>query len=493
MDRRISVLAVLVVACFALIFLQLNNFQVRQATALARNPLNPATTPPDELTLPRGDIISADGVVLARSVPSGDEYGQLRQYPRGPLFAGITGYLDSTAFSAPLGLEAQYNQYLEQHTTAATTLRQILDQQSGTDSITTTVSATLQAQTAAALGGLLGAVVAIDPTTGAILAMYANPTYDPNKLATHNAAAATKYYQSLDPASSSSPLVNGATAQIYPPGSTFKVITSAAMFDHNPALVGKSLPYASFITLPQSNQLLHNFNDESCGGNISTILAVSCDTAYGEIGMELGATSLEAEAKSFGLGSVPPLDLPGVAATSFPSLGQLAAPPYQAYSAIGQFDVAESALQDALVAAGIADGGTIMAPHLLNKVIGPQGQVVTAYRPHVWRQATSETTAAQVRNLMIGVTADSNGTAHGVFPSGLAVAAKTGTAETAAGGCTDDWLIATAPAASGQVPKVAVAAVVLGDQPSTVCEGTGAGVAGPVVSKVLTSALADGL
>ncbi len=493
MDRRISVLAVLIIACFALIFVQLNNFQVRQATALSNNPLNPSTAPPNELTLPRGDIISADGVVLAKSVATDDEYGELRVYPDGSLFAGITGYVDSTAFNVADGLESEYDGYLREHTTPATTLRQILDEQSGTDSITTTVSAKLQAQAAAALGGKLGAVVAIDPTTGAILAMYANPTYDPNKLAVHNYQASEKYYESLDPSSSSSPLVNGADAQIYPPGSTFKVITTSAMFDHDPTLVTKYVPDASFIPLPDSNQLLHNFADEYCGGNLATILAVSCDTAYGEIGMQLGAANLAAEAKAFGVGSVAPIDLPNVAKTSFPSAAQLAAPPYQAYSAIGQFDVAESALQDALVAAAIADGGTIMAPHLLNKVIGPQGQVIKTYQPTIWRHATSETTAAEVRNLMLGVTADSDGTARGVFPAGIAVAAKTGTAETTTGGCTDDWLIATAPAASGQVPKVAVAAVVLGDQPSLVCEGTGAGQAGPVVSSVLSSALSDGL
>lgn len=495
MDRRISVLAVLIVACFALIFLQLNNFQVRQANALDANPLNPSTAPPNELTLPRGEIISADGVVLAKSAPTNDQYGERRVYPEGSLFADITGYVDSTAFSASDGLEAEYDSYLRQHTTPATTLRQILDEQSGTDSITITVSVKLQRQAAAALGGKLGAVVAIDPETGAILAMYANPTYDPNDLATHDAAAATKYYDSLDPSSPTSPLVNGATSERYPPGSTFKVITTAAMFDRDPKLVRKYVPYASYISLPDSTALLHNFDGEYCGGNVAMILAVSCDTAYAEIGMELGASNLGAEARGFGLGQVPPIDLPAseVAASAFPSQAELAAPPYQAYSAIGQFDVAETALQDALIASAIADGGTIMTPHLLNKVIGPQGQVVMTYQPHPWLHATSETTAAQVRNLMLGVTADSDGTAYGVFPSGLAVAAKTGTAQTTLGGCTDDWLIATGPAASGEIPKVAVAGVVLGDQPAAVCEGTGAGVAGPVVSAVLSDALGDGL
>jgi peptidoglycan glycosyltransferase len=504
MDRRISVLAVVIIVCFALVFVQLNNFQVRQASALDNNTHQPSNQGPNLLTLARGEIISADGVVLAKSVPTGDEYGELREYPDGWLFADITGYLDTTAFTAQDGLEAQYNNYLEEHTTPATTLRQILDEQSGTDSITLTVSAKLQAQARAALAGKLGAVVAIEPTTGAILAMYANPTYDPNKLAAHDAAAASAYYESLDPSSPTSPLVNGATAERYPPGSTFKVITTAAMFDHDPALIKRYITPTGGISLPETTAVLHNFGGEVCGGYVASNLAVSCDTAYAEYGMDLGPAALDAEASAFGLGSVPPLDLPAgeVVASQFPTPAQLAAPPFQAYSAIGQYDVAETALQDALVVAGIADGGTIMAPHLLNKVVGPQGQVVTTYLPHVWRRATSVTTAAQVRNLMLGVTNPAfGGTAAPpivAWPPGVAVAAKTGTAETVTSSgqvnaCTDDWLVATAPAASGQVPRVAVATVVLGNQPGEVCDGTGATVAGPVISKVLGDALADGL
>ncbi|HTW97757.1 MAG TPA: penicillin-binding transpeptidase domain-containing protein, partial [Acidimicrobiales bacterium] len=474
---------------------------VRQASTLVNNQYNKMLQPEvDELSLPRGEIISADGVVLARSQPTNDGYGQLRVYPDGLLFAGITGYLDPTAVSVADGLEEQYNSDLEQHTTAATTIRQILDEQSGTDSITLTVSAKLQAQARAALGGRLGAVVAIEPTTGAIEAMYANPTYNPNLLATHDARAANKYYESLDPSSPTSALVNGATALRYPPGSTFKVITTSAIFDHDPKLVKQTFPVESEMALPDSPLSLHNYDYEVCGGKLPTILAVSCDTAYGEAGIELGASSLAAEARSFGIGQAPPIDLPAseVAPSSFATSSQLTSGAYRAYSAIGQFDVAESALENALVASAMADGGTIMTPHLLNKVIGPQGQVVETYQPHPWRQATSKTTASEVRNLMLGVTADSNGTAYGVFPTGLAVAAKTGTAETVLNSgqvddCSDDWLIATAPAASGQVPKIAVAVVVLGNQPGEICDGTGATVAGPVISEVLSDALADGL
>jgi peptidoglycan glycosyltransferase len=148
--------------------------------------------------------------------------------------------------------------------------------------------------------------------------------------------------------------------------------------------------------------------------------------------------------------------------------------------------VAETALQDALIAAAVADDGTIMTPHFLSRVVDAAGNVVETYTPHPWLQATSAVTADQVRSLMRGVVTD--GTAsHVGFPADLDVAAKTGTAQTALSSCSDDWLIATAPAGPGQIPKVAVAAVVV--QPAGYCDGTGAAVAGPIVRAVLLAAL----
>jgi penicillin-binding protein A len=494
-NRRIRTVALVALACFVVLGLQLANLQVRQAPALKNTSINRELTSAgsDPFEAQRGDILSSDGVVLAYSTPTSDGYHHLRHYPEGSLFAGITGYWDVTASAAPYGLDAltgQYNHFLAPHTPQVTNLQSILTQRSGTDSLVTTVSVRLQKVAQEALGSYTGAVVAIDPQNGNVLAMYSNPTYNPNGLSQPNAEAANAYYNSLNPSSGTSPLVNGAIGARYPPGSTFKVVTTATIYDHDPSLESVNIPYASEIPLPETNLLFHNFADESCGGRLPNLLAVSCDTAYAKIGLMLGARNLYDEASAFGFNKVPPIDLPpGEAVASvFPTPaafnGDL---PGVAYSAIGQEDVAESALQDALIAAGIADNGTIMTPHLLSRVIDSQGQVVATYAPHPWLQATSQATANSVRALMLGVTR--YGTAAGVgWPAGLQVAAKTGTAETGYSPCTDDWLIATAPAGPGQIPKVAVAAVVV-QPPPNLCDGTGAEVAGPVVRTVLDAAL----
>src|SRR5579863_965921 len=488
MNKRIRTIAFVAVACFALMGLQLANLQVRQASSLQRSGLNPSTGGTNHFDLPRGDIVSADGQILAYSVKT-RSHGYVRRYPEGPLFAGITGYWDKAQYAAPYGLESEYDQYLSPNTPTIHNLKDILTQKTGTDSIGITVSAKLQKVAADALGSYTGAVVAIDPQTGAILAMYANPTYDPNKLSSPDLAAVEKYLASLNPNSGSSPLVNGAIGQRYPPGSTFKVITTATIFDHDPSLESINVPYASSISIPDTNLPLHNFADEVCGGNLARDLALSCDTAYAEIGLKLKAPNLYAEATAFGFNKVPPIDLPsGEAVPSvFPPPSAFAQNiPGIAYSSIGQEDVAATALQDALVAAAIGDGGTMMTPHLLSSVVNSDGTVVMRYTPHPWLQATSASTASSVRQLMIGVT--QYGTAARIFPPSLNIAAKTGTAETSVSACTDDWLIATGPAGAGQVPKVAVAAVVV--QPiGGACNGTGAEFAGPIVKSVLLAAL----
>jgi peptidoglycan glycosyltransferase len=349
-----------------------------------------------------------------------------------------------------------------------------------------------------ALGSFFGAIVAIDPQNGDILAMYSNPTYDPNGLSSLDPAADTRYYNSKvndrpNPAWGGA-LLNSATNYPIAPGSTFKVVTTSAMFDHDPSLLTFYSPYTNALVIKGTDLLLHNYGGETCGGVLTVILAQSCDTAYAEMGVKLGASSLYDEATAFGFDQVPPIDLPQgeVAASNFPTPASFADNlPGVAYSAIGQEDVSETALQDALVASAIADNGTIMKPHVMANIVSDVGQVVDSYTPSPWRKATTSSTADAVRTLMIGVTSGAlHGTAAGVFRPGITVAAKTGTAETV-NGCSADWLIATAPAAAGRKPTVAVAAV-LPYQSGLTCSDTGAVAAGPPVAAVLEAALAEG-
>ncbi len=241
------------------------------------------------------------------------------------------------------------------------------------------------------------------------------------------------------------------TEHTYAPGSTEKVITTAAIYDHHPALAQMVWPYLGSTLFPETNIPLHNFGGETCGGTLIEILTVSCDTAFALAGVQLGGPALVAEAQAFGFNQVPPIDLEvagaqQAVASSFPPASQIEANGtgnvLAGYSAIGQDDVQQSVLGNALVAAAIADGGTMMAPHVMAQVLDDTGRLVSSYKPHPWLQSTSPATAAQVRADMLNVVA--HGTAVGVgFPAADDVAAKTGTAETE-GGCTANWLIATA-------------------------------------------------
>ncbi|MGH9297059.1 MAG: penicillin-binding transpeptidase domain-containing protein, partial [Acidimicrobiales bacterium] len=299
----------------------------------------------------------------------------------------------------------------------------------------------------------------------------------------------------------------------YAPGSTFKTIDTAAIFDHDRSLVSKVWPVKQSINIKGASGPFHNYAGESCGGALPSILAASCDTAFAEVGLTLGAHTVVQEAKAFGWcvglggvckdgGSRPPLDLPSseVLAATLSSESFLGAnPPLLAYSSIGQYNDSASVLNMALVAAGIADNGVIMAPHLMKSIIDSVGDPITKYHPHAWLQATSKQTAASVRHLMLGVTnASLKGTAAGVFTNlqsrGIGVAAKTGTAEINPPSCaTDDWLISMAPAGAGQTPTAVVVAVVPTPTGATYCqEATGATVAGPVVDQMLTDVLQAG-
>ena len=196
MNRRIRWLGIVLVVCFALLFLQLNNLQVRRAASIKQHA--PPHNPVDTYLLARGKIYSSDGVVLAYSKPTHDVYKYLRVYPQATakLFAGVTGY-ESVAATNATGLELEYNQFLASHNAPITKLGQLILRQKITNNVTVTVSYALQQVAAEALAGRTGSVVAIDPRTGAVLAMYGNPTFDPNLLAVHSYSAVNRNYEKL--------------------------------------------------------------------------------------------------------------------------------------------------------------------------------------------------------------------------------------------------------------------------------------------------------
>ena len=492
MERRIRRLGIFMLLCFAALFVQVNNIQVVKATNLARAPGNPRV---QEVARndSRGDILSADGIVLASSVPSTGYYKYQRTYNpfTATLFGQIVGF-DSIIYGKT-GIEAEYNSYLESHTRPATTLRDLLTDRTTTGNVTLTISTTLQTQVAAAVEGTrapqAGAVV-VNVKTGAIEAMYGTPTYDPTGLVSPKVAVEKYTWASLDPSSSQSPLVSRTFQYGFLPGSTFKTVTSAAVYDHQPALARLDVPVAQCIPLPQSDKQLCNYGHasaqgaEACGGVLAVTLPASCDTAFATLGMDLGGASLTAEAQAFGFNQNVPIDIPGAGVSSFPAGAAFNVnKPSQAYSAFGQQDVVATALQMALVAAGIANRGVIMTPHVMRDIHDSSGTLVTTYQPHPWLTATNPLTAAAVTSLMRAVVTHGTATSVG-FPPLWNVAAKTGTAETGPNATlTNDWMITFAPANN---PRVAVAVAV----PNQPASQTGAEVAGPPMKTILGDALA---
>ena len=486
MGRRIQGLAVVMALLFSLILIQLVNIQVVRAPSLNNSPYNARAAQIDQ-DHPRGEILAANGSPLAISdKATSGSYLYQRSYPFGPLFSQIVG-IDSPIYGK-YGLEASYDSYLKSHTLDPETIGQLLVPKSGTDTITTIVSVGLQALAAKELAGRDGAVVVLDTRTGAVLAMYSNPTYKPGPLVNPSPAVeATAWKQATCRACNDhgfAALTSLAYQFTFAPGSTSKVVTYAATFDLDPALQYKDYPVISALNLPQSDKPLHNFAFGSCGGTLPIMLPPSCDTGFAAMGLDLGGSRLSTQANRFGYNQVPPLDLPGVAASSFPTASQMNAnQPELAYSAIGQQNVGTTALQNALIAAGVANKGAVMAPHLVEQVRDQNGNAVYTWHPHVWKQAMSSGAAALLTPIMENVAA--YGTAAGVFPYNLHVAAKTGTAQAGYPVVTNthDWMIAFGPNPN---PQVSVAVVI----PWQPISGTGAVVAGPVMRCMMEGAIA---
>ena len=480
MGRRMSSMAVVILLLFGVLAIQAANIQFVKAPSLNNSKENPRITFAAS-NYPRGDITAADGELLARSVATGSTFS--RQYPLGSLTAGVVGF--SSAYYGTWGLEAQYDSYLTAHPQPPHSFVQVLAPTSAANNISITIVPALQRAAMKALHGQDGAVVAINPTDGAVLAMYSNPTYDPNLFASQSYTTVKNAWVAgtKKNANGFAALAPVAIAQSFPPGSTFKVVTTASVLTSDPGLWLKSYPQMRETPLPTSKLTLSNFGHEKCGGTISQMLPPSCDTGYALLGLDLGGAFLSATADSFGYNQTPPLDLPGTQSSSFPTATQLASDlPGTAYSAIGQKDVRATALQNALVAAGIANQGVIMVPHLLNSVTASDGSLLRQYEAKTWQTPLSPSQAGKIKQLMVNVARF--GTAAGIFPSFLQVGAKTGTAQVGnTAKNTDDWMIAFSPASH---PTIAVA-VVLPFQPTG---AEGATAAGPVMKCVLEAAYA---
>ena len=485
MNRPLRRVAMACLVLFGLLIVNVNWVQVVKADDYRDDPRNSRVLL-RTYERERGPIavLDADGrrQAVAESVPTEGPLEWLRTYPGGPEYAAVTGYY--SLVYGRTGIERAQDEELSGDADEFF-VRRLSDVVTGRSpeggAVLLTLDPAAQAAAYEGLQGNRGAVVALDPRTGAVLAMVSLPSYDPARLSSFEPADIRSYYAELNGAPAD-PLLNRATSKTYPPGSTFKVVTAAA------ALAGgvtpeTEIPSPVVLDLPQTRAGLRNFGGSACSGETSTLadaMRISCNTAFGALGLQLGDDALREQAEAFGFGA-DDLRVPlRVADSQFP---EEANPPQTAQSAIGQFDVRVTPLQMAMVAAGVANDGEVMEPHLVQEVQAPDLSVVSAARPETLSRATSEEVADQLTSMMELVVSDGSGRRAQI--DGVRVAGKTGTAQHAPGRPPHAWFIGFAPADD---PQVAVA-VVVEDGGSLGSEATGGALAAPIASAVMRAVL----
>ncbi|MCV7420697.1 D,D-transpeptidase PbpA [Mycobacterium yunnanensis] len=486
--RRVSI------AIMGMIVLLLANAtltQVFRADGLRSDPRNQRVLL-DEYSRQRGQI-SAGGQLLAYSTSTDGHFRFLRVYPNPQAYAPVTGFY-SLLYSST-GLERAEDTVLN-GSDERLFGRRLADFFTGRDprggNVATTINPQVQQAAWDAMqkgcngGPCKGSVVALEPSTGKILGMVSSPSYDPNLLASHDGNVQSRSWQQLrdDP---DSPLVNRAISETYPPGSTFKVITTAAALA-NGANPDTQVTAASRIPLPDSTATLENYGGASCGNDPTTTLrtafAKSCNTAFVDLGIRTGADALRSTAQAFGLDTAPPPIPLQVAASTVGPIGDKAA---LGMSSIGQKDVALTPLQNAMIAATVANGGVTMQPYLVEDLKGPDLASISSTSPRELRRAVSPQVATTLTDLMIGA---EQATQQSGSIAGVQIASKTGTAEHGSDPRNTPphaWYIAFAPA---KAPKVAVAVLVEngGDRLSA----TGGALAAPIGRATIAAALREG-
>ncbi|MGB3411286.1 MAG: penicillin-binding transpeptidase domain-containing protein [Microthrixaceae bacterium] len=498
MNRQIKILGIVIMICYTALFAKLNQIQVLDASKLNDRPENTRQQIRD-FNSPRGEIVTADGIVIAKSKEARGGLRFQRMYPAGDLYAHITGYYSFRLGST--GVERQYNAELTGRTTSLQLheLSGIFADPSSEGDVILTVDSKIQQTAKDALGEMEGAVVAIEPQTGAILAMYSNPSFDPNAISANTGSEAEDVKKFLD-AVDSKPLRSRAYQERYFPGSTFKVVTAAAGLESGKVTeTTPDFPVVTSYTPPGTSHSISNFDGSLCGGTLFKILAKSCNSSFSEMGAEvLGPTPLIKAAEAAGFNSQVPIDMPRAVESVFPTdFGDVVrrpegkAPIYEdtallAQAAIGQNDVSSTPLQMAMIAAGVANGGSIMVPHVMAEIRARDGDLVSTFDKAEWRRFVDAKDAGILRQAMLGVV--NGGTASILKIPGVEVGGKTGTAQLGTVvPKSHAWIIGFAGPPGAQ-PTVAVAVIVQNVNGES--GSTGGRVAGPIAKKVLEAALA---
>lgn len=432
----------------------------------------------DSYSAERGPIV-VEGRVIAESVPVDSEFKYLRTYLEPGLYAHVTGYF--TLNQGTTGIEGELNDYLSGTASDQflAQLNAILTGQSAKGAtVELTIDDSVQRAAAEALGDNQGSVVAIDPRTGAILAMVSNPSYDPNRLARHNTGLVIAAYNELlaDPGD---PLINRAIAgDLYHPGSVFKLLVASAALDSGVLREDSTVANPPSLQLPLSSTVIYNSGRGTCGPGEQVTLAdalrISCNIPFAEIGAEVGVNVMRDYAERFGFGAqlaIPMAVTPSIFPAN-PDAAQLM------LSSFGQSDVRVTPLQVAMVTAAIANGGQLMTPTLVENIRAQDLSIIEPFKPQVLSTPISATTSETMKRLMVANV--DNGAASNGRINGVAVGGKTGTAQNGEGQPLTLWFTGFAPADN---PQIAVAVVVE--------NGTSFGnaVAAPIARQVMEAVL----
>ncbi|OJU84025.1 MAG: hypothetical protein BGO11_05965 [Solirubrobacterales bacterium 70-9] len=463
MNRQIIKLFAFIIVLFAVLVGFTSYWSVFDAKALKEKNVNQRPLL-EQQQIPRGRILASDGTVIAKSFSKGHGSGKryIRHYPLGALFGHPIGY--SFVQYGQSEFEKSHNSEL---TGEESEFGSIFDQLTGTkqegEQIVTNLD--LHAQEVA-MGDLEaaghGAVVAIEPSTGAVKVMASNPGYNPNSIPNEKTFKRLSYTEKVN-----APLVNRASFARYPPGSTFKVVTAAAGLESG-VITPETAINAPGSIIDEGHELANDYHEDFGPITLDFALTNSVNTWFGQLGQKVGNKNLFSMMEAFGFGSIPPLDLPEEEMLPSGVVGEHGEilhrkdPVDLARVAIGQERLLATPLQIAMVAAGVANGGKLMKPQIWNRVVDADGSVTKRMDPSVYSEPISKKTAAELTTAMEGVVDEGTGTNAAI--SGVPVAGKTGTAETpgneACGGGEEEnqaWFMGFAPAND---PKIAIAASV---------------------------------
>jgi len=477
MNKQLRRVSIVVLFMFLALFgssTVITVFQVDSLRADSRN----VRTLYDSYSAERGPIL-VDGDAVAESEPSDDQYKYQRVYTQPELYSAITGYF--TLNQGNSGVEGALNDYL-----SGTANSQFLDQVNAIltgqtpkgASVSLTIDPAVQQAAWDAFGDNTGAVVAIRPKTGEILAMISKTAYDPNLLASHDTDQVISTYKGLiaDP---NRPLLNRAIGgDLYYPGSVFKLVVAAAALDSGKYTPDSEFPNPPQLQLPQTSTFINNAEGGTCGGtptvSIATALRLSCNIPFAQLGAALGEDELEQYTTAFGYGSSFKVPMASTPSTFPKDLDQA----QLMLSSFGQYEDRVTPLQVAMTSAAIANGGTMMSPTLVKEITAPDLKVIKPFQEIAVGQPISQQTAATLTQLMVANV--SNGAASNARINGVEVAGKTGTAQNGDGRPYTLWFTGFAPASD---PEVAVAVVVENGK------SFGNAVAAPIAKKVIEAVL----